>query len=77
MVVDDRAPKMPATVRTAATLLGVSSGRVTAEELARAAVAAGANGRRGYGILVADPEPTDKTTGRVPQLDPPAATQAA
>ena len=68
VVVDDRAPKMPATVRTAATLLGVSSGRVTAEELARAAVAAGANGREVNGILVADPEPTDKTTGRVPQL---------
>jgi capsular polysaccharide biosynthesis protein len=68
MVVDGRAPKMPATVRTAATVLGVSTGRVTAEQLARAALAAGANGHEVAGILVADPEPTDKTTGRVPQL---------
>jgi capsular polysaccharide biosynthesis protein len=68
VVVDDRAPKMSAAVRTTATVLGVSSGRVTAEQLARAAVAAGADGREVAGILVADPEPTDKTTGRVPQL---------
>jgi len=68
VVVDDRAPKMAAAVRTAATVLGVSAGRATAEQLARAAVAAGSNGREVAGILVADPEPTDKTTGRVPQL---------
>lgn len=71
-VVDSRAPKMPATVRTAATVIGVSAGRVTAEELARAAVAAGAGGREVSGILVADPEPSDKTSGRVPQLMRPA-----
>lgn len=67
-VVEDRAPKMPATVRTAATVIGVSAGRATAEQLARAAVAAGADGREVTGILVADPESTDKTTGRVPHL---------
>lgn len=67
-VVDDRAPKMPATVRTGATVIGVSAGRATAEQLARAAVAAGADGRDVSGILVADPESTDKTTGRVPHL---------
>jgi len=55
-------------VRTTAAVLGVSAGRATAEQLARAAVAAGADGREVAGILVADPEPTDKTTGRVPQL---------
>jgi hypothetical protein len=73
-VIDSRAPKMPATMRTATTLLGVSAGRVTAEELARAAVAvaAGAGGREVAGILVADPEPSDKTSGRVPQLMRPA-----
>jgi capsular polysaccharide biosynthesis protein len=70
-VVDGHAPKMPATARTAVTVIGVSSGRVTAEQLARAAVAAGADGREVTGILVADPELTDKTTGRVPHLTRP------
>jgi capsular polysaccharide biosynthesis protein len=69
VVVDGRAPEMPATVmNTTATVMGVSAGRVTAEQLARAAVAAGAGGREVAGILVADPEQTDKTTGRVPHL---------
>jgi capsular polysaccharide biosynthesis protein len=67
-VVDNRAPKFPATVDTAVTVIGITAGRVTAEQLARAAVAAGAGGRDVTGILVADPEQTDKTTGRVPQL---------
>jgi capsular polysaccharide biosynthesis protein len=67
-VVEDRAPKMPATAHTAATVIGVSAGRATAEQLARVAVAAGADGREVTGILVADPESTDKTTGRVPHL---------
>lgn len=68
MVADDRTPRMPATVRTTATVLGVSAGRVTAEQVARAAVAVGADGQEIAGILVADPEATDKTTGRIPQL---------
>jgi capsular polysaccharide biosynthesis protein len=67
-VVDGRAPEMPATVRTAATVIGVSAGGATAEQLARAAVAAAADGRDVTGILVADPESTDQTTGRVPHL---------
>jgi capsular polysaccharide biosynthesis protein len=69
VVLDGRAPEMPAmVVNTTATVMGVSAGRVTAEQLARAAVAAGAGGREVAGILVADPEQTDKTTGRVPHL---------
>jgi capsular polysaccharide biosynthesis protein len=68
VVIDSGTPKMPATVRAATTVIGVSAGRVTAEQLARAAVAAGADGREVTGILVADPEQSDKTTGRVPQL---------
>ena len=67
-VVDSRAPEMPGTMRTNATVLGVSAGASTAEQLARAAVAAGADGRDITGILVADPETTDQTTGRIPQL---------
>ncbi|MGH3167428.1 MAG: hypothetical protein ACRDN0_16245, partial [Trebonia sp.] len=67
-VVDGDTLRVPAADRTATAVLGVSAGRVTAEELVRAAVAAGTGGREVSGILVADPEPTDKTTGRVPQL---------
>ena len=71
-VVDSRTPRMPDTMRTNATVIGVSAGAATAEQLARAAVAADADGRRVTGILVADPEPTDQTTGRVPNLGRPA-----
>lgn len=67
-VVDSRAPKMPATIRTAATVIGVSSGRANAEQLARAAVAVAADSREVTGILVADPDSTDQTSGRVPHL---------
>jgi capsular polysaccharide biosynthesis protein len=68
VVVDGRSPKMPDTMTTTATLLGVSSGGATAAELASAATAAVADGHDIVGILVADPEPEDKTTGRIPRL---------
>ena len=71
-VVDGRTPEMPQTMRTTATVLGVSAGATTAEQIARAAVSATADGRGIAGILVADPEPADKTTGLIPQLAPPA-----
>jgi capsular polysaccharide biosynthesis protein len=71
-VVDGRTPQMPDTMRTTATVLGVSAGATTAEQIARAAVSATADGRGLAGILVADPEPADKTTGLIPQLAPPA-----
>ncbi len=71
-VVDGRSPRMPDTMPTTTTLLGVSSGVATAEQLARVAVSADADGREITGILVADPEPTDHTTGRIPQLSRPA-----
>ncbi len=69
-VVDGRDPRMPNTVRTAATVLGVSAGAATAEQLALAATAAAADGREVVGILVADPEPSDHSTGRIPRLAP-------
>ena len=72
VVIDGRAPQMPDTMRTNATVIGVSAGAATAEQLARAAVVAAADGREVTGILVADPEPTDQTTGRVPYLERPA-----
>ena len=71
LVVDGRAPEIPDTMRTAATVIGVTAGVTTAEQLARAAVAASADGREISGILVADPDPADRTTGRIAHLVPP------
>ncbi len=56
------------TSRTSATLLGVAAGSVTAEQLAMVASRAAAGGHPIDGVIVADPEPADQTTGRVPQL---------
>ena len=70
-VIDSRDPRIPDTVRTAATVLGVSAGSATAEELARAATAAAADGREIVGIIVANPAPDDQTTGQVARLTPP------
>lgn len=70
-VVDSETPRIPDMMRTTATVLGVSAGVATCEQLARLAVSAAADGREIVGILVADPEPGDRTTGRVPQLPPP------
>jgi capsular polysaccharide biosynthesis protein len=68
VVVDGAAPALVDPVHTAATLLGVSAGAATAEQLARAATAAATSGRDLVGILVADPEPSDQSTGRIPRL---------
>jgi capsular polysaccharide biosynthesis protein len=67
-VVDDQSPQALDTVRTAVTVLGVSAGAVTAEQLARVAMSAAVGGRDISGILVANPEPGDRTTGRIAQL---------
>jgi hypothetical protein len=67
-VIDGRAPHIAKTIRTSATVLGVSAGAVTAAQLAGVAVSAAADNRQIDGILVADPDPADTTTGRVPQL---------
>jgi capsular polysaccharide biosynthesis protein len=66
-VVDDRSPQVPATMRTSATLLGVSAGAATADQLARVAISAVSGGREITGILVADPDSDDPTAGRLPQ----------
>ncbi len=66
-VVDSRVPEVTGTMRTSATVLGVSAGAVTAEQLAQVAIATAADGRDIAGILIADPDPTDNTTGRLPQ----------
>ena len=67
-VVDSRSPHVPDTIRTTAAVLGVSAGATTADQLARATMSAASNGREITGILVADPDSDDATTGRLPQL---------
>ena len=64
-------------MRTNATVLGVSAGAATADQLARVAVSAAANGSEITGILVADPDSADPTTGRVPQLARPVHAEIA
>lgn len=66
--VDAAAPQMAGTIRTTATVLAVSAGAATDEQLARVAAAAGADGRQIDGFLVADPDPGDRTSGRIPAL---------
>ena len=65
-VIDGRAPELPEMMRTNATVIGVTAGVATADQLARVAVAASSDGREITGILVADPDPADRTTGRIP-----------
>ena len=72
-VLDGESPQMPETMRTTATVLGVSASAATAEQLARVAMAAALDRRDVMGILVADPEPTDRTTGVIQQLPPSAS----
>jgi capsular polysaccharide biosynthesis protein len=66
-VVDGQAPQVADTMRGAVTVLGVSAGSATAEQLARVAVSAAADRRGIAGIIVADPDAADHTTGRLPQ----------
>jgi hypothetical protein len=63
---DQQPPDM--LLQATATLLGVSAGGASAEQLARMAMSAAAEGREVVGLLVADPDSSDRTTGRVPQL---------
>ena len=67
-VVDGQAPRVAGTMRATTTMLSVASGAVTAHQLARVAASAAGDGRAIAGILVADPDPADQTTGRIPQL---------
>jgi hypothetical protein len=68
VVVDPASPQLPAAIDTDVTLLGVSAGKTTAEQLAKVAMAAASGGREISGILVADPDSTDRTTGRIPRF---------
>jgi capsular polysaccharide biosynthesis protein len=67
-VVDGQNPQVTGTTRATTTVLGVSAGAATAEQVARVAASAAAAGRDITGIFVANPDPDDYTTGRLPQL---------
>jgi capsular polysaccharide biosynthesis protein len=67
-VVDGADQRPMDTLQATATLLGVSAGAATAEQLACLAMSSAAAGREVIGLLVADPDPSDRTTGRIPQL---------
>jgi capsular polysaccharide biosynthesis protein len=72
VAVVDGADQQPVDMLQAtATLLGVSTGAATAEQLASMAMSAAAEGREVVGLLVADPDPSDRTTGRIPQMPRP------
>jgi capsular polysaccharide biosynthesis protein len=64
---DGRAPRVHGVPRTTTTILGVAAGAATAEQLARVAVSAAEDGRDIAGVIVADPEPGDATTGQIPR----------
>jgi capsular polysaccharide biosynthesis protein len=67
VVVDREAPHVVGAEPTTNTIVAQSAGTVTAEELARLAVAAAADDRNIDGLVVTDPDPTDRTIGRVSQ----------
>ena len=71
-VVDGQTPQVADTMRATATALGVSSGAATADQLARVTANAAADGREITGVLIADPDPADHTTGRLPEMARPA-----
>lgn len=70
-VVDSREPRFSHHSRATATVLGISAGATTAEQLARVAVSVAADGRDISGALVANPLASDRTTGSLPQFSQP------
>lgn len=67
-VVDGQTPRVAQTMRAAVTVLGVTAGEVKAEQLVRVAASAAGDGRDIIGVLVANPLPSDETTGLMPEL---------
>jgi hypothetical protein len=66
--VDDAAPTVSEAVRAHATVLAVSPRAATPEQLARVAASAADAGGNVVGIMVANPEPDDATTGFAPAM---------
>jgi capsular polysaccharide biosynthesis protein len=72
VVLDRRTSQLESVPPRGRTLVAVSAGTVTAEELARAAVTLDDAGQRIDGMVVANPDDLDHTTGRLPQRLRPA-----
>ncbi len=64
VVVDRKQPDLGDAPATVATILSVAAATATDQELARVAVAVDEAGRRIDAIMVADPDPMDRTSGR-------------
>jgi hypothetical protein len=64
VVMDRMQPKLADAPASAATILSVASATATEQELARVAIAVDDAGGRIDGIVVADPDQTDRTSGR-------------
>jgi hypothetical protein len=69
VVLDRRRPAMAAPPRSDLTLVGVSAGGMTAEDLARAAITVDDAGVLIGGMVVANPDDLDRSTGRLPQRE--------
>jgi capsular polysaccharide biosynthesis protein len=65
-VADVKRPGMPAIPPTQFAMLGVTAGAGTSEDLAKLASVAASSGSDIAGFLVANPDPADQTTGRIP-----------
>ena len=63
-VVKGNAPRIADLMPSTATLLAVSAGAATGEQLARIATRCAASGNRINGVVVTEPDPGDQTTGR-------------
>ncbi len=64
VVLDRRGPQLDGVPATSCTVLCVAAAGATEQELARAAVAVDDAGRRIDGVVVADPDRADRTSGR-------------
>lgn len=64
-VADPEQPRLDELPETEITVLAVASGAATAEDLARVAVTVDDLGRRISGVVLADPDDLDRTTGRL------------
>ena len=68
-VLDRDEPKLLDVPAGSVVVLALSAGSATAEQLARLAVAVDEAGERIHGVIVADPDSLDRTTGRFLQHD--------
>jgi hypothetical protein len=69
VVLDRRRPAMVSPPHSDLTLVGISAGALTAEDLARAAITVDDAGVRIDGMVVANPDDLDRSTGRLPQRE--------